>query len=327
MTKPFMRQVPGQKCHGQSAFEYTVIPCLLLVVSLGGLTLLGGNFNDLALNAKKTLKNQMTTREGAKKTLAQAVLPAPETLTSPVTAEELLTDTSEDLPETSGTTNSMAETVNTLGANGAISTVAQEISLLANELLAQKKLTATEYNLFIKLASQGYVLAGVNAQIEQAAKKSTSLAEFENAKITVNGQVYTVGSFATVTSSMDRTREFYIINPSPIPGDRSKDILQNFKDAANDVAYSLERNSPVFTQIDKLIREIFAIQVAADKSRKNILKAQDSLANLIKGTASQISTNSTVICTVGNGNGNGNGNNGNGNGNNSTATSCVVNDD
>jgi hypothetical protein len=130
MTKYFIQQ----KNDGQNVFEYTVIPCLLLVLSLGSFVLLGGDFNNLALNAKKTMQDKIKTNDETRKTLAQTALTTPQVLTTP---EDILTQVSGDLPDASGPTSNLAGTVTTLGANGAINSMAQEISVLASQLLIQ----------------------------------------------------------------------------------------------------------------------------------------------------------------------------------------------
>jgi hypothetical protein len=297
----------SQKAGGQSLLEYVGIPCLVVMVSLGSFTLLQGHLGQLALDSKKSIQNDIGLRNDAKKTLDTAAAIASVKDASPEV--ELMTSLEETSPLDETTSNfqdfpsgSLSETINTLGANGTISVMSQQIETIARNLLVTKKATPSQYNALLKLANQGYLLAQANYQIEKAAKESLSATDFKNKTIRVNGQSYPVNGFSTLTltSSGSYNTQYDTRATS------SSSLALDFVDLYNDFVNSgniADRN--VYNTVRTLFKSTLAVQIAADASRGRILNNGSTPDQLNQNTAHQISGNATDICLTGNNTSNG----------------------
>jgi hypothetical protein len=285
----------SQKAGGQSLMEYVGIPCLVIVVSLGAFTALQGNLSQLALDSKQSIQNDINLRNDTKNRLAtvSSEEEEPDVMVSRNEILEFLPE--ETLPVLDFPTGSLSETINTLGANGTISLMAQRIEAIANSLLISNKISKPQYRVLMRLANRGYVIAEIDYQVEQAAKESQSVTEFKNKQIVINGRSYPIGQFAAF-SDLNNTHSSMLLTEGNGSGNNLRSFITVYNTFVNNGGVG---DSAVDTLIKSLFNNTIAVQLAADASRKNILDNNSSLDQLIQDTASQISNNATTICLSG----------------------------
>ncbi|MCE3233888.1 MAG: hypothetical protein K0Q50_68 [Vampirovibrio sp.] len=172
---------------GQSMTEYVVIGASVLVVSMGGLLLLGSTLNQQFSNmvASRPLHGPMVVAVGKAPSVPVAVSPA--VLGS---KKIKLSDNTEVVLNHVG--ENLKKTVETAGANGATERMLADLQSLTQQLVTSGKITEAQGNDLYALANKGYQIAALERQIEDVANAARSDRSFLNTRIEYNGKQYTV---------------------------------------------------------------------------------------------------------------------------------------
>jgi hypothetical protein len=182
---------------GNTILEYVLIG-LVLLLCIGGFSLLSTNWNDIMKQFKQDMlsHNQAATNANAlqKQQIANAQAQVQ------AQAQQAATSATNSASSASVATNT--QTVETVGANGNTDTFASEILSNAKQALASGKLTQTEYDLIARLANKGHDIAQIQGLLENAytTSKGNSSA-YATSQLTFNGQSYTPSQLNSILES------------------------------------------------------------------------------------------------------------------------------
>jgi hypothetical protein len=165
---------------GQSFTEYSLIGASMLLVAVAGILLLGQNVN---ITFRDMLggyhpKGTVQVAAGASTNPSQSMTGGNGSIAanSPGGSSSLNT--------ISLNNGDLQTALQVAGANGVTTILADRITALSQQLLAQGEITPEQANLFSDLANQGHRIAGIEKLIEDASRNNQTSIEFE-------GQSYT----------------------------------------------------------------------------------------------------------------------------------------
>lgn len=177
--------------HGNTLLEYAVIGMLILVVSIGGIRLLGGNItswmDSLKQNMDDTTKKSVSTQDVQQQQAAQMVAAqkAANAISSSNQAPPSLALTAASIPAPS-------KPIAVVGANGTTDSYANAILQSARDSLAKGSISQSEYNLIVQLANKGHDIATIQGLMQSAYTQSQgNAAAYAGTNLTFNGKSYT----------------------------------------------------------------------------------------------------------------------------------------
>lgn len=179
--------------------EYCVIGTLVLLGCLFTVMSFGGNFNGYLLGLKSDLSKHANS--------AQTVQVSN---SGPVTAAVLgagFQDVTVQLSDSSTVSlqnypTDINKSLQTAGANGTTTVLAQQLQSLAEQLMAQGKLTPDQGNQLIALANKGYDMAAAEKVVEAAALASNGdKTAFHDTPVVFQGQTMTAMSAAMLVGT------------------------------------------------------------------------------------------------------------------------------
>jgi hypothetical protein len=184
---------------GQGLSEYAMIGALVVVVALGGLTLLGGKLSNLfggmigkpkppvlAVTSPSTSPQSAPDLPGTAETPAEPRQPMQTLPASPVTFK-LPSGTLLNL----GMPTDVTESVQTIGANGTLIMVGTSIKSMAEQLLASGDINQEQANTLMRLANQAHHMAEIQKTLETiSASYGSDTERFKNAPVTIEGKTY-----------------------------------------------------------------------------------------------------------------------------------------
>jgi len=180
-----LRSAPQGIWLGNSIPEYMVIALFLIFISLAGIQLLSANLN----TAMAKVRDDMKTHQQA----AQNVLAAEQAAAAAAASGASGTGAGLTAAQAALLQQSLADKVQTSGANGATELLANQLSAAAELLLAEGKIDASQYDILMQLANQGHEIAQIESLIANAissANGDTTL--LQNMTLVYNGSTYTV---------------------------------------------------------------------------------------------------------------------------------------
>lgn len=170
--------------------EYVVIGAIILVVSLGGVQLLGGNLTgwlsalhkDMDDTTKKSVAAQGDQKQKEAEQMAAAAA-------APVGAKN---EGPPSLALTAATIPPPAsKPVNVAGSNGTTSAYADKIIQQAKDSLAKGSISQGEYDLIQRLANKGHDIATIQGLMEAAYNQTKgNPSAYASTKLSFNGQTY-----------------------------------------------------------------------------------------------------------------------------------------
>jgi hypothetical protein len=162
---------------GNAVTEYALIGALVILLTLAGLQLVGGNFNAALARVKGDM-------ESTKKAAALAELMAANAGNS--AAAGLSTNDKAILEQ------SLTSKLQTTGANGSTEVLANQIAAAAAQMLAEGKIDETQYNTLMDLANQGHKMAEIQGMISDAIRFSNGdISAFQSMTFVMDGKTYT----------------------------------------------------------------------------------------------------------------------------------------
>jgi len=180
----------GQAYTGNAIVEYLLIGAGILVVSVGALTLLGNNLNNIMGMLRGGMKNQIQASSNAN---AQH-LAAMNSFTASLSSH---TGTNAAAAAAAAATASISPSAQgpvtqTAGGNGTTETYAQTISDSAKKALADGSISQAEYDLIVQTSNKGHDIAAIQGLLEGAYKSSSGNASaYAGSQLNFKGQNYT----------------------------------------------------------------------------------------------------------------------------------------
>ena len=188
MKKNFRHKIPGQ-----SLTEVALAGSLIGLVSISALVLLGHHTQGLLQGASDITTSTSDLLQPIQGNVAVAgsnpvTLPMPSPVVAPgIVPIDVSATASQDM-------NSMIQTA---GANGATTLLADNIETLAKQNLDSGEINQDQYNQLIALAKQGHHMASIQAAVEALTNDpNVNASTYNNTLITVDGKTATVVDFA-----------------------------------------------------------------------------------------------------------------------------------
>jgi hypothetical protein len=185
--KGFVRPVS----FGNSVVEYSLIAIFLLLVCGVALQTINKNFSSAMANVKQDM--QYHTQSASAALIAeQAASAAAAAATQGMGQQPGLNDTEKSLLQ-----QSLADKIQTTGANGATELLANQMAASAAELLAQGKIDQSQYDILLQLSNQGHKIAEIQGLIASAVNAANGdVSTFNNITLLFQGQTYTAAQLA-----------------------------------------------------------------------------------------------------------------------------------
>lgn len=188
---------------GQSMTEYGLIGASLGLVAVAALALLGNNLSglfDAMLSKPKPVQtaNAPAPTSPAEALQTPAPVPAPATGGNTVITLENGQQLSLNMPD------SVAQSVQTIGANGTTDLLASNLTAMANQLLEKGEITQDQANSLIKLANQAHHMAEIQKILEKSsAEMGNDVTAFKSTPVTIDGVTYPNSYEAALSIGMD----------------------------------------------------------------------------------------------------------------------------
>lgn len=198
----------------------------------------------------------------------------------------------------------LQQSVQTAGVNGATNMLANEMTRLAQEKLADGAIDQAQYKSLIDLSNEGHRLASVLGLIEDAFSQRGRQNPYDTV-VQFEGKAVHIWKLANDIGFGDRR--------TPLPKDplrasyKASGVLKHFLDAYQDSLTSGSLNDPAIRQqIDLLASQIVMTSHALDIALYDYDDDKINAKEITNQAASQLTNqNSIVICQTGNGADNG----------------------
>jgi hypothetical protein len=291
---------------GQTLSEYSLGIALVAILSLTALSNLGGNLKvafkqmipkaapSAIVNTMPTTNNPTNAPNGSVK------------LQTGSSNGNIAGNFSESVIEPHDYTTRLTGTVTTLGANGTTFQLANQVKALGEKMLASGEITETEANKLYALANQGYRLAELEKQVEDASKRNSSTGDFLGSSISFDGKNYTIpevagligfGTPTDLTQDIKKNSNYMLETADASP--ETLAFIQLYQDA---ISVPGLQNSEAKGVISQLSSEISYLTDAISNLIYGAYDPNITLENLNKNTVSVATVyDSTSLCYVGNG--------------------------
>lgn len=202
---------------GNTLAEYVGIGAFVVIACIVSLTLFSANFKNLVVQVRDDMRQRQQAPIAAMLARQQN---GADGIANQLNSEQLAALESD-----------FATKVQTTGANGSTSILAQQLAAAAEKMLAEGKITEDQYNILMELSNQGHKMAETQGMIEDALRLAGGNYEaFNNMKFMVDGQSYTGKELSLLVGFS-----------GPQPSDfQSADILQDATGAGPQMAKFLE---------------------------------------------------------------------------------------
>ena len=297
-----------RQARGNTITEYALIGALVVCLALTGLNAMGATLKDLYTNMVPTAPAPViagtsgTTSGGASggNTTSPGLPPL-----SGLSAAEM-----------AALQEPLSKRLQTTGANGSTNMLADYLQSVAQQKLAEGKITQDQANTIIALANQAHQLASVESLLEMGLKQANGNYDtFMNSQFTVNGQTYNGADLTGLLSmhqgipsgatSMDELQNI-ISNASGVP---SESTLKAFLDLYSSVEASGALNDPDIKAIvdqasqqvtylsDSMVRSVWF----NEQGQESITPFPDPSLLLDRQVSNLTNTQANTICFAGNG--------------------------
>src|SRR6478609_890117 len=192
---------PGVWC-GNTLPEYVLIALFLILACVTGIQLLSNNVS----MAMVKVRDDMKTHQQAAQSVLAAEQPAAAAAANGASGSGAGAGLT--AAQTALLQQSLADKIQTSGANGATELLADQLSAAAELLLAQGKINASQYDILMQLANQGHRIAAIQDLITNAissANGDTTL--LQNMTLVYNGNTYTVSQLAQMIGTSSNPAE------------------------------------------------------------------------------------------------------------------------
>jgi hypothetical protein len=290
---------------GQAVSEYTSIAILLALVSIPAWAMLGQNLNG-------TLAGMISMKPAAKATPAPAPAPAPAQASTPDPVvmpnsgqiKQATYKTANGTPVTITPLDTPLSTaVMTAGVNGTTSVLADNIQVIAAQLLAANELTEAQYNSLITLANEGHRLGTMMGLMEEAAANARTNDEFDATIVTFEGKRIAIEELENGLGYAATSTEELPKNPLSTSDRPYKDTARfiaayqsALKSGAMDDPQTQQIVESLASQIAYLVASIDNTQASASTNEIKLSAFMDNTSDLL------VHVDSAGICTAGNGN-------------------------
>lgn len=314
------------KTRGQGLVEYSLTAGALVLLTIGGLSLVATNFTDLFENVGNRLVAQgpatgpMTWAGGGTGGTATATEGG---------GEELATEETAITPVVSGAyetniagfkkmVNDLPNLIETSGASGTTKIMVAYMQSLADEMLNEGEIKPQEHANLVNLANKGHKMASITESIETflaAQPAGTMQSTLHHQQVQHQGITLTYGQLihelglgngASYTASVIQKDGLYAVtqNQSPHTGASMTEFLEEYARVAdNDLANTPELKSVVETLSSNIvtISGYFSSDLTVAPHKTDVSIDQGKVDFVNKATSSLTHTNSAGICTAGNG--------------------------
>lgn len=247
-TKPIQRF----RSAGLSVAEYAIAGVTVALTVALGLSMLGSNLNQGFAKVKQDMANRIQLAHMGQNYQAQlrseylANQGSNGSGSGSITAPAILDE------------SSYLQAIQTTGGNGTTAILAQQIYALAQQLQQQGDITPGQANILIKLAEQGYRMAGMQKIIENAANAAgTNWSAYDNTQINFEGNTYSPADFAkqfawtgTGSYNYDPTTSLSSLTEA---GPEMQQFIQLYQTAANTGALNNPQAKTIITNLSSQI--------------------------------------------------------------------------
>ena len=176
------------RTQGQSLVEYTFCAFLVMGVSISGLLFLRESLSSQLINMlSKPKLVQVAKAPAAVSPGSDAKSPTPIPAAPGYTVITLKNgqQLSLNLP------TDVAQSIQTIGANGTTDLLASNLTAMANQLLESGQITQEQANTLLKLANQAHHIAEIQKLLETySTKLGSDVTAFKNTPVTIDGTTY-----------------------------------------------------------------------------------------------------------------------------------------
>lgn len=300
MKYPFANQPDSKKrsrlhgaFRGNTLAEYVGIASFIVVVCIASITVFTVNFKNLVAQVRDDMRQRQQAPIAA---MLARQNNAANNLVHQLSSEQLA------LLE-----NELATKVQTTGANGSTSVLAQQLAALAEKMLADGRIDEAQYNILMDLSNQGHKMAQTMGMLEDALRLAGGDAEkFKSMTFAVDGQTYNALELSRLIGFDGPVPEYFqeadILGGGPGAGQQ----MTQFLDLYNQALASGALNDPAIrATVDSASTQIANVSEATEHNIGQFaalgsinLNGPDDLAQL--AGASITNMNSSKICTAGN---------------------------
>lgn len=162
---------------GNTLAEYAGLGTFVVVACIVSISLFSMNFKNMISQVREDMRKRQQAPIAALLARQNGI----NNIASQMNAEQLATLESD-----------LATKLQTTGANGSTSVLAQQLANAAQKLLDDGKISEEQYNILMQLSNQGHKMAETQGMIEDAVRMAGGdFNKFNNMKFNVDGQTYT----------------------------------------------------------------------------------------------------------------------------------------
>jgi hypothetical protein len=274
---------------GNTLIEYGVTGVLVMIVSIIGLQILNGNLS----TAVAMIKDDMQAKQKNAATMHafQAAQASGQTGVMMKTAEQALLE------------KSLSQKLQSSGAEGSTNVLANQMAAAAAELLAQGKITQSQYDILMQLSNQGHKMAQIEGLFSQAAIQANGDVDaLSNMHYTVDGTTYSGTELATLVGYGGPTVEYFANNSVLAAASSANPETAKFLSLYQQALDSGALSDPLArSTVDSAATQIASISETVETSAV-LLKNQPVDVVALNAKQASLSTrmNSSKICTAGN---------------------------
>lgn len=290
----------GECPKGQSSTEYGLGIGLVALLTVGALHMLGNTLNISASNMIPD-HSPSVALPPVGGVIAIDRLPADQKISPGADGYR-----SRGILKISDFTIRMAGTVATLGANGTTFELSGQLKAIAVKLQQSGEISDAEANKLLALANQGFRLAELEKQVEEASKHTGSTHDFLQSSIQFDGKRYTIpevaaligfGTQSDLIEDIRNNPNYMLETETALP--ETLAFINLYHDA---ISGANIQNSEARGVVSQLSSEISYLTDAVCDLIMSSYDPSVALDDLKKNTASQATVyDATAICYVGNG--------------------------
>jgi Flp pilus assembly pilin Flp len=194
LTRCFCTKQLAKGASGNALIEYTIIGAVILIAVIPSFSNLGKAFADWLDYLKGDMNSHIVASQQAE-AAQKGLLAAKEQ--EPEPSAKATSDGSTSIKPSDYSLN-LTNVVQTIGANGATSQLAQELQALAKKMKDSGEIDQAEADKILALANQGFRLADLENLVETQSKNAGSTQAFLASSINFNGKTMSMQDVAGI---------------------------------------------------------------------------------------------------------------------------------
>jgi hypothetical protein len=279
---------------GQSQSEYVLAAALVVILVLPALLGLGRNLN--------TVLDTMVPTRASAVAKSMKVIAVQEPAEARPGHQTRVPVHSLSSTEKVALSQNLANKVQTLGANGTTTLLANQLAMLARQLLMEGKVDTEQYNAIMALSNQGHRMAMIEGKVEEAMQLSRgNNTQFNTLSVNVDGKVYSAIDAALILGYSNVGAETLasenLLNTHFEGGSELNRFLSLYHQVE---AMGLMSDPSVKATIDSAAWQIVSVGELMEGNvwyySTGVLKEQDVRNSIVKGA---VHLESARICTAG----------------------------